>query len=259
MQAIKEDLLADLFDGIHWHQRWEVFPGIWTPGRNPVASLCDHIHLPADLRGLRVLDVGAWNGCFSFECERRGAAEVVALSLEDPDQTGFNRLKTCLHSDVQYIQESIYTIDPKTLGDFDLILFLGVLYHLRYPLLAIDKLRSVCSGRVLVESHVIDHYMKIPGWFGKKIVALRQIRRQLPDIPLWRFYPGQELNQDKSNWFGPNIQAVLTAFASAGFACRLLHEWGDRASFEATASASLRENLAGTYEALGDNPEFIGL
>ncbi|RME70243.1 MAG: hypothetical protein D6781_06735 [Verrucomicrobia bacterium] len=69
----------ELFAGIHWHQRWEIAPGLFTPGRNPVAPICDAAGLPARLDGLRVLDVGAWNGCFSFECERRGAAEVVAL------------------------------------------------------------------------------------------------------------------------------------------------------------------------------------
>jgi len=122
MRASKDDSAA-LFDGIHWHQHWEVSPGVFTPGRNPVAKLCDRIRLPADLRGQRVLDVGAWNGCFSFECERRGADEVVALSLEHPDENGFNRLKAILSSRVEYVRQSIYTIDPKSLGAFDLVLF----------------------------------------------------------------------------------------------------------------------------------------
>jgi tRNA (mo5U34)-methyltransferase len=260
MQAIEEVAPADrLFAGIHWHQRWEVSPGVFTPGRNPVAKLCERVRLPADLRGQRVLDVGAWNGCFSFECERRGADEVVALSLEDPDESGFNRLKSILSSRVAYVRQSIYTVAAATLGTFDLVLFLGVLYHLRYPLLAIDKLRQVCRGKVLVESHVIDNYMTLPTPDGAKVVRLSDLNRQLPGIPLWRFYPCSELNQDQSNWFGPNIAAVEAAFNSAGFECRLIDMWHDRASFDAVPRGPLDAALDGTYECYGDNPGFIGL
>src|SRR6185437_4919912 len=87
---------ATAFAGPHWHQSWEVFQGIRTPGRNAIERLCKHAQIPADLSGRRVLDIGAWNGCYSFECERRGASEVVAYSLENPDYTGFNTLKTLL-------------------------------------------------------------------------------------------------------------------------------------------------------------------
>src|SRR5579864_1542419 len=65
---------AELFDGIHWHQCWEVFDGIYLPGRNDIETILEYVGLPDDLTGKRVLDVGAWNGGFSFECERRGAS-----------------------------------------------------------------------------------------------------------------------------------------------------------------------------------------
>src|SRR6516162_2078374 len=96
--------LPRLLGNTPWHQRWEVYQGIFTPGPNPVAELCDRIGLPRDLTGQRVLDVGAWHGCFSFECERRGAREVVAYSLENPELTGFRRLKALLNSQVNYVQ-----------------------------------------------------------------------------------------------------------------------------------------------------------
>src|ERR1700730_14934488 len=72
------------FGGVHWHQRWEIFRGVFVPGRNSVEYLCEAAQLAVDTSGKRVLDVGASDGCFSFECERRGAKEVVALSLENP-------------------------------------------------------------------------------------------------------------------------------------------------------------------------------
>lgn len=226
--------LVKLLGNTPWHQRWEVFPGVFTPGVNPVAAICERIGLPDDLTGRRVLDVGAWHGCFSFECERRGAAEVVALSLEDPDAVGFTRLKAVLGSQVRYVRGSAYTLDRSELGEFDIVLFLGVLYHLHHPLLAIDRLRGVCRDLVLIETHVID----VP---------------ELARVPMWRFYPRDELNADPSNWFGPNVQAVLEAFDSAGFRTLLLERWDDRAAFCAQAAAPLGQSLRETYEAWEGN------
>jgi hypothetical protein len=81
------------FEGVHWYHDWEMFKGVRTPGRRKVSFVCKKAGVPADLTGKRVLDIGAWHGCFGFECERRGASEVIAYSLENPDVTGFNRLK----------------------------------------------------------------------------------------------------------------------------------------------------------------------
>lgn len=237
---------ADLFDGVPWHQRWEVYRGVFLPGRNDVQTLLDYVGLPGDLTGKRVLDIGAWNGGFSFECERRGAAEVVALSLENPDETGFNRLKASLGSKVSYVLDSVYNLDPDVLGRFDIVLFLGVLYHLRYPLLAVDKLRAVTKGELFVETHVMDECFIDAGKTSDEAVPLTRVSRRLRDVPLWQFYRHGELSQDRSNWFGPNVAAVLDGFGSAGFDIRLTHQWGHRAAFRATPTATA--DFAGTYE-----------
>jgi tRNA (mo5U34)-methyltransferase len=215
-----------LLEGIHWHQGWDVFEGVRLPGRNSVEELRERIQLPIDLTGKRVLDIGAWNGAFSFECERRGASEIVSFSLENPETSGFNRLKSLLGSKVRYVTGSVYNLQDYDLGTFDIVLFLGVLYHLRYPLLAVDRLRNVCAGEVFIETHIIDDF---------------------PEYPLWRFYPGAELANDPSNWFGPNIAAVVTAFQTAGFDISFLERWGSRASFKATSSGSLAA-FQNTYE-----------
>src|SRR5882757_4180462 len=118
------------FEGVHWYHEWEVFKGVRAPGRRSVSQSCAKTRIPADLAGKRVLGIGAWNGGFSFECERRGASEVVAYSLENPEVTGFTGLKELLGSRVKYVQGSVYSLAPQELGEFDLILFFGVLYHL---------------------------------------------------------------------------------------------------------------------------------
>lgn len=246
-----------LFAGIHWHQRWEIFRDVWTPGRNPVDLLCNASRLPLDLTGKRVLDVGAWHGCCSFECERRGASEVIAYSLEDPNTTGFYRLKEILNSKVQYINGTAYALAPETLGTFDVILFFGVLYHLRYPLLAIDRLRAVSRGGVFVETHVIDNYSwlrRSPGFIRKLPLIASALRR----TPIWRQYEKFELTaNDQSNWFGPNIAAVMESFVSAGFEITLTQTWGDRAAFHATCAPIPERLLQHTYEAMGANRDTL--
>src|SRR5580704_17949096 len=92
--------------------------------------------LPEDLRGKRVLDVGAWDGWFSFECERRGA-EVVAVDCVELDT--FLEARELLGSRVEYHALDIAELSAKRLGRFDIVLFLGFLYHLRHPLLGLEK------------------------------------------------------------------------------------------------------------------------
>src|ERR1700752_3322539 len=81
--------------------------------------------IPQDLRGRRVLDIGAWDGWFSFEMERRGA-DVGALDVFDNPR--FREIHAIYHSRVDYRQMDVYEIAPETVGRFDFVLFLGVLY-----------------------------------------------------------------------------------------------------------------------------------
>jgi tRNA (mo5U34)-methyltransferase len=240
------------FAGVHWHQRWEIFKGISTPGEDSVPALCDRAQIPADLTGKRVLDIGAWNGCYSFECERRGASEVVAYSLENPDVAGFTRLKELLGSRVKYVQGSVYSLAPDELGKFDLILFFGVLYHLRYPLLAVDRIRTVSRGDVLIETHTLAnrHLLRSPLWIFSILTNLSFLFRA---TPLWRQYREYELHpQDQSNWFGPNIIAVIESFDSGGFYTKHLKSWdfGTRSAFHATVAPLPSRFVDGTYEGL---------
>lgn len=218
----------ELFKDIHWYQKWEVFSGIFTPGINPIAQICDLMHLPADLSGRRVLDIGSANGCMSFECERRGAAEVIGLTPDNAPEWGYDKLREVLGSShTNFRRGSVYSLDPNVLGYFDTVLFCGVLYHLRYPLLAIDNVRRVATSDVFVETHVSDYALPA-GTNG---------------IPLWKFYRFDELNNDHSNWFGPNATAVLEAFESAGFDIKLLSSSGHRARFKARVREGMPEFL----------------
>src|SRR5580693_3219735 len=113
----------------------------------------DLFGLPMDLRGKRVLDVGAWDGWFSFECERRGA-EVVAVDCVAMDT--FLEAKQLIGSKVEYLTLDVNELSARRLGTFDIVLFFGVLYHLRHPLLGLEKAVELSTDLVLIESYVIE-------------------------------------------------------------------------------------------------------
>jgi tRNA (mo5U34)-methyltransferase len=90
----------------------------------------------------------------------------------------------------------VLELSPEKVGVFDLVLFLGVLYHMRHPLLALDRVFSVIGKQLILETHV----------------DMLDCQR-----PAAAFYPGGELNNDPTNWFGPNALAVKGMLESAGF------------------------------------------
>jgi tRNA (mo5U34)-methyltransferase len=231
------------FEGVYWHQRWELFDGIFTPGKNPIELMCQEMNVPEDLTGKRVLDIGAWNGCLSFECERRGAREVIALGPEEPAKTGFYRLRDVLGSKrTHYVIGSVYDLNPAKLGYFDVVMLCGVLYHLRYPILGIDNIRRVCTGEVFVETIVNDAQLVEESDEGPRIVPMVDISPRLLTMPLWQFFRKDELENDPSNWFTPSTKAVLRAFESAGFEMKLLKNFG-RGTFQGRVKDSMPEFL----------------
>jgi tRNA (mo5U34)-methyltransferase len=210
--AVKPSL-DEILNEIDWWQRWEIVPGVFTPGINDVAFLLDHVRLPASLRGVRVLDIGGWNGAFSFECERRGASEVVMIEPSPVAGAGFDRIKAFLDSKVKYYQGSIYDLDPKWLGHFDIVLCFGIIYHLRYPLLGLDNIRRICRGELFVESATLESAC----WDGSHLVALGEIGPELENLPFLQFFEGSQFFDDTTNWFVPNAVATKAMIEAAGF------------------------------------------
>jgi tRNA (mo5U34)-methyltransferase len=157
--------------------------------------------LPLDLAGRRVLDIGAWDGYFAFEMERRGA-DVTAIDYVDLDT--FRAVHRAIQSQVTFLRMDVYELDPKVHGTFDIVLCLGVLYHLKHPLLALEKMCAVTADQCIVETFVID---------GE---STRQGVR--PPLPFLEFYERDELGGQLDNWCGPTVSAVESVVRAAGFA-----------------------------------------
>jgi tRNA (mo5U34)-methyltransferase len=183
---------------IDWWHQIELPDGSVTPGADRSAEKLASLHLP-DLTGKSVLDVGAFDGYFSFAAERLGASRVVAVDTyawrRPGGKAGFEYARESLGSNVEDVEVEVLEIAPETVGEFDVVLFLGVLYHMRHPLLALERMASVTRELMVVETLVDMTFLRSPA------VA---------------FYPWK-LFGDDTNWWGPNRAAVMGMLHSVGF------------------------------------------
>jgi tRNA (mo5U34)-methyltransferase len=187
---------------IKWYHQIDLGHGIITPGVDDTSKKLARLALPERLDGKTVLDIGAWDGFFSFEAEKRGAKRVLATDsyvwngATWGSKNGFLLARKALKSSVEDKHLDILDMTPEEIGTFDVVLFAGVLYHMKHPLLALEKLASVTRGMAVIET--------VCGF-----IWCRQ-----PVIP---FYPNDELNGDPSNWCAPNPAATVALLKTAGF------------------------------------------
>lgn len=189
---------------LKWHHSIDLGHGIVTPGQDNSARKLARLQLPSSLAGKTVLDVGAWDGFFSFEAERRGAKRVLATdsyswngSHDWGDKRGFLLAREVLGSKVEDQDIDVLDLSPERVGGtYDVVFFLGVLYHMRHPMLSVERVASITKEMVILET-VVDMLN-----CGRAAMA---------------FYPGDELGKDATNWCGPNPQAVIGMLKVAGF------------------------------------------
>lgn len=217
--ALSKEVIQTLVHNFSpWYHQIQLPHEIVTPGMNNSSEnlrILDSMGLPKDCLNKRVLDLGCRDGYFSFEMERRGG-KVLGIDNIPPHSTGFSIVNQILGSQVVYQVDNVYNIGPEKYGVFDIVLFLGLLYHLRYPLLAIDKIRTVTQpgSLVFVETHLIDQCLLLPDGQSKK---LSEISSVLGKVPLLQFYPKSSLANDGSNKFAPNMRALIDLFEEAQF------------------------------------------
>jgi tRNA (mo5U34)-methyltransferase len=222
-----------------WWHSIELAPGIVTPGGKSADVLRDELAaLRLDdlaLAGKSVIDIGAWDGFYSFEAERRGAARVLALDhfvwcldfaeagrqreartaagLAPPDyddipsawrpdllpgKRGFDTAREILGSRVESHVGDLMEIDPAELGTFDVALYLGVLYHVKNPLEALRRLARITREVAVIETQAV-------------------VLDGFESFALCEFYETDECNGDPTNWWAPNEKALVGMCRAAGF------------------------------------------
>ncbi len=203
------DFRRELAEKNGWYHSFELPDGTRIEGYNKLEVLRERYSrfpIPHDLRGMRVLDIGAWDGWFSFEAERRGA-EVTAV--DRVDVPNFHAIHRKLSSKASYRILDVYELPAAGLGAFDIVFFLGILYHLKHPLLALEIVCGLTTEVAIVESFVTD----ADTW-----------REHQDDIPAMEFYETNELGEQFDNWVGPTVGCLMALCRAAGFArVELLH------------------------------------
>ena len=210
-------LAAEVAAQPYWYHRIELPGGVVTPGWAPLSAF--HYQIPERLDGLRVLDVGAWDGYWSFEAVKRGAKYVLAIddfsdalgnpNIKHPAWATFDLCRKALKIPAKKLDRremSVYDVD--TLKPFDVVFCFGVLYHLRHPLLALDKLSSICRRSIHVESAICDYYSPYKGGFQHGYPK---------DERVMEFYPGAEYGNNNTNWWCPSLRCLVEMLASAGW------------------------------------------
>jgi tRNA (mo5U34)-methyltransferase len=236
MTEAPHDIRTKIASVKHWYHQIEVAPGVITPGVNDSRAVLAHLDLPASCAGLRVLDLGARDGFFSFELERRGA-EVLALDYVSSDQSGFKVASELLGSKVTYVQDNIYKVTPERYGTFDVVMFLGLLYHLPDPLGALHIVRSVCRAALHLETQVIDNAFRLA---SGEFVPLKAVSKQLDGIPIMQFYPDVSLHGDPTNYWAPNLACLEQMLAETNFSITTRKLLGARAIVQCRAIEDAR-------------------
>jgi tRNA (mo5U34)-methyltransferase len=212
------------------YHRYEVQPGLFTPGQflevQPKPCL-DELGVPQSLLGLRALDIGAWDGPFTFELERRGA-QVTALDIQDPDITVFNAVKEIKNSSSVYVRGSVYDALPETLGLYDVVLFAGVYYHLKNPVLAVQRIRSLLNhkGVLFIEGASATDYLaaQLNKELGLPKSKIRTTMEILDRLPLSYFDTEDRIYGSGLNWWFPTTRCLEAVLLDSGFrnvACEL--------------------------------------
>lgn len=215
----KAALEAGIKEFPFWYHRIELAEGVVTPGWAPLEAKA--YQLPDRLDGLRVLDVGAWDGYWSFEALRRGAREVVAIDdfsdflgkLETRQRKGWETFDFCREAlgygedRCKRIEMSVYDATEEKLGRFDVVFCFGTLYHLRHPLLALDRLGAVCDHEIYIESAICDDYSPHQGGFGRGYAGHM----------VMEFYPKKEYGNNETNWWAPSLNCLASMVYAAGF------------------------------------------
>jgi tRNA (mo5U34)-methyltransferase len=194
--------------------------GVWTAPDHPLGDYpamkwkrFSHA-IPADLSGNSVLDIGCNGGFYSIEMKRRGAARVVGID-HDADYLAQARFAAeVLGLDIEFHQLSVY--DVARLGErFDLVIFMGVLYHLRHPLLALDLLRAHVAADMLIFQSM-QRGSKEVAELAEDYPFTEAGIFDRPDYPKLHFIE-KRYAHDPTNWFVPNRAAAEALLRSAGF------------------------------------------
>jgi tRNA (mo5U34)-methyltransferase len=188
---------------LRWFHQIDFGNGVLTPGvikQSKIRRMSRMLFNGLDLRGRTLLDIGCWDGAYSLEATRRGAAVTATDHFVWHGSWGDRRcidlVQQHLAPSMQIVDADLPDLSAERVGRFDVVLFLGVLYHLRDPLTALERVADLTTDTLIVETRM----------------TMRHIRK-----PVMQFHPGMTLGNDPTNWWTPNRRCVEAMLHELGF------------------------------------------
>ena len=249
----RDEILTGLRILEPWFHRIDLGDGIFTKTESVMGEPIDHPRetweviqqcLPANLTGKSVLDVGCNGGFYCVEAKRRGAHRVLGVDGQRQHVRQALFVRKVLGLDLEFRRFSVYDLDPATIGIFDITLALGLVYHLKHLVLALERLYGVTKELLIVETAIIPSE-QTPASF---VQSLGEIRQTLH--PIFCAENAPEAKEQVYNWFLASPDALRALLMNTGFAeVTVFNVTGDRAVLVCRKDSSAASRTVHDYVA----------
>ncbi|MBA3240715.1 MAG: DUF1698 domain-containing protein, partial [Acidobacteria bacterium] len=216
----REEILSELERLQPWFHRIDLGGGLSTKTESVMGEPVDHPAgpwevigkcIPADLTGKTVLDVGCNAGFYAIEAKRRGAARVLGVDGQRQHVRQAVFVRGALGLDIEYRRMNVYELNRRTVGQFDITLALGLVYHLKHLVLALENLYEVTRELLVVETAIMP-----PGRTPESFThPLGEAEMRLHPLAFVENPP--EAKEQVFNWFLPGTEALGALLRNAGF------------------------------------------
>lgn len=219
----REEILAGVERLAPWFHKIELGEGLTTKTKSSAGEDADHPLrywkiiercLPEDISGRSVLDVGCNAGFYAIETKRRGAARVLGVDAQRHHIQQAKFVRRALGLDIEYRRISVYDLDPRVIGYFDLTLALGLIYHCKHPVLALEKLYLVTRELLILETEIFPAEKE-----GSRLRSFLQGagRERQKLHPLVYLENERDAKEPVFNWFYPSAGCMEALLRSVGF------------------------------------------
>ncbi|MEP6568949.1 MAG: DUF1698 domain-containing protein [Acidobacteriota bacterium] len=229
----REEIQAELKRLEPWFHRIDLGNGLYTKTESVMGEPVDHPLgpwqtiqelMPRDLSGKTVLDVGCNAGFYAFETKRRGAARVLGVDGQRQHVRQGLFVRKVLGLDVEFRRLNVYEVSPRSVGQFDITLALGLLYHLKHPILALENLYQVTKELLIIETAIMPR-KRTPESFQHSFGAAPAVLH-----PLVYVENPPAAKEQVFNWFLPGVGALTALLRNTGFAeVELIEQKDERA------------------------------
>jgi tRNA (mo5U34)-methyltransferase len=216
----REEIFAELKRLEPWFHRIDLGNGLYTKTESVMGEPVDHPHgpwqtiqklLPPDLGGKTLLDVGCNAGFYAFEAKRRGAKRVLGVDGQRQHVRQGLFVRKVLGLEVEFRRLNVYELNARTVGQFDITLALGLLYHLKHPILALENLFQVTKELLIIETAIMPPE-RTPESFMHPLGQKQMLLHTLAFVE-----NPTDAKEQVFNWFLPGVDALKAFLRTTGF------------------------------------------